>query len=114
MDIHDRLHYEKDMRILFLKNTINGAYEPVMYECDDINGEYVGKKILPNTLYHDLIKFVRRLSEEVDKNTGQKGTGYFELYQWHIALIAIRAFAELQSIDLLVSISKQSKIYCSV
>lgn len=108
MDIHDRLHYEEAMRILFLRNETNGAFEPIMYECDLIDGEYTGKRIVPNTLYHDLIKFVRRLSEEVDKNSGQKGLGYFELYQWHIALIAVRCFAELKSTDLLVSLSRQS------
>ena len=114
MDINDRLHFEEHMNILFLKNMSNGAYEPVMYECREEDGEYIGKKILPNTLYHDLIKFVRRISEETDKTTGKKGIGYFELYQWNVALIAIKAFAELKSTDLLMAVARQSKLYCSV
>ena len=112
-NIQDRLRYEPEMKILFLKNSINNAYEPIMYNCIKTVDSYEGIKIEKNTLFHDLIKFVRKLSEEIDKNTGEKAIGYFELYQWHIAFCAITCAVRLKSEDMLTAIARQSK-YCSV
>ena len=89
MELEERLHYEERMEILFLKDNSTGAYEPLLYDCKIIDGEYEGKRILPNSIFHDLIKFVRRLSENIDKNTGQKARGYFEIYQENVGKIKI-------------------------
>ena len=51
MDISDRLHNEEKMEILFLKDSSTGSYEPLLYDCKIIDGEYEGKRILPNSLF---------------------------------------------------------------
>lgn len=71
-ELQDRLHYDEEFRILYLKNKINGSYEPIMYDCVETSDSYDGKKIEKDSIFHYLIKFVRRLSTEINKKTGAK------------------------------------------
>jgi hypothetical protein len=108
-ELHDRLYYDKDFKILYLKNKINGAYEPIMYDCVETPDSYDGKRIEKDSIFHYLIKFVRRLSTKINKKTGVKGIGYYEIYQWNLAIIMVKAAILLKNHDMMIAIARQSK-----
>lgn len=102
--------YHKKSGILFKWSDTVKSYEPIMrnVRTDPITGELVGDEIVPNTIYHDFILYIRYSSMVTDKRTGKKTYGVFEIYQWAIAFSLINDAMSLNSGKSMTSISRQA------
>lgn len=85
------------------------SYEPVMHNCFyNEDGELCGDEISKGTIFYDFIAYIRFSSMIIDKKTGKKHLGKFEIYQWIIAFNLIKLAMKLDSSKAMTAISRQA------
>lgn len=86
------------------------SYEPIMHNIRKTDsGELIGDDIVKGDIFYQFISYIRFSSMEIDKRTGRKEMGKFEIYQWAIAFNLIKAAMRLDSSKYMTAISRQAK-----
>ena len=102
--------YHAKSKIYFSWAEDTSSYEPVMHNCFyNEDGELYGDEIAKGTIFYDFIAFIRFSSMIIDKKTGKRQLGKFEIYQWIIAFNLIKLAMKLDSSKAMTAISRQAK-----
>lgn len=102
--------YMQDIKTLFVRAT-TGFFEPVAYNCKEVNGEHEGMEILKGDFIYDFLIFIR-YSERKEKMSGKKlfkiEDGFLDVFQWSFALKALGLAERMDAEKLIGVFSRQS------
>jgi hypothetical protein len=102
--------YLNEEKILFGRAK-SGFFEPMGYNVDIKDGEFVGEKITKGSFLNDFVMFIRfseRKKITSGKNRGKLRDGFAETYQWVYALKALGITERMNAERLIGVFSRQS------